>query len=82
VNYSLKVVELVSLLLVVNYDVNLMMCVILVLCMIYPIYSAYFGGSSFGEAAKTGSGKKIKPDEYKGQHVSRGSPPGSHIFVG
>jgi TctA family transporter len=57
VNYSLKVVELVSLLLVVNYVVDLMMCVILVLCM---IYSACFGGSLSGEAAKTGSGKKIK----------------------
>jgi hypothetical protein len=33
--YYLKVVELVLLLLVVNYVVDLMMCVILVLCMIY-----------------------------------------------
>jgi hypothetical protein len=33
--YCLQVVELISLLLVVNYGVNLMLCVILVLCMIY-----------------------------------------------
>ncbi len=58
--YCLKVVELVFLLLVVNYVVDLMMCVILVLCMIYPVYSACFGGSPSGEAAKTGSSKKIK----------------------
>jgi membrane protein insertase Oxa1/YidC/SpoIIIJ len=59
-NYSLKVVKLVLHLLVTNYVVDLMMCVILVLCMIYPVYSAYFGGSPTGEAAKTGSTKKIK----------------------
>jgi uncharacterized protein involved in cysteine biosynthesis len=57
-NYSPKVVELVSLLLVINYVVDLMMCVILVMCMIYPVYSAYFGGSPSGKAAKTDSGKK------------------------
>jgi hypothetical protein len=57
-NYSLKVVELVSLLLVVNYVVDLMICVILMLCMIYHIYSACFGGSPSREATKTGSGKK------------------------
>jgi hypothetical protein len=28
--------------------------------MMYHVYSSYFGGSSFGEAAKTDSGKKIK----------------------
>jgi hypothetical protein len=33
--YCLKVVEFVSLLLVVNYVVDFIMCVILVLCMIY-----------------------------------------------
>jgi hypothetical protein len=60
VNYSHKVVELVSLLVVVNYVVDLMMCVILELCMIYFVYSICFGGSPFGEAAKTGSSKKIK----------------------
>jgi hypothetical protein len=59
-NYSLKVVELVSLLVVINYVMDLMMCMILVLCMIYYVYSVYFGGSPSGEAAKTGSGKKIK----------------------
>jgi membrane protein insertase Oxa1/YidC/SpoIIIJ len=59
-NYSLKVVKLVLHLLVTNYVVDLMMCVILVLCMIYPVYSAYFGGSPSGEATKTGSTKKIK----------------------
>jgi hypothetical protein len=58
VNYCLKVVELVSLLLIVNYVVDFMMCVILVLCMIYLVYSTYFGGSPSGEAFKTGSGKK------------------------
>jgi hypothetical protein len=36
--YCLKVVELISLLLVVNYVVNLMMCVILLLCMILVLY--------------------------------------------
>jgi hypothetical protein len=59
-NYSLKVVELVSLLLIVNYVMDLMMYVILVLCMIYYIYSACFGGSPFREATKIGSGKKNK----------------------
>jgi hypothetical protein len=49
-NYSLKIVELVLLLIVVNYVVDLMMCVILVLCMIYHVYYACFGGSPFGEA--------------------------------
>jgi hypothetical protein len=58
VNYSLKVVELVSLLLVINYVVDLMMCVILVLCIIDPIYSDSFGGSLSEEAIKTGSSKK------------------------
>jgi hypothetical protein len=60
VYYSLKVVRLVWLLLVINFVVDFMMCVILMLCMIYPVYSACFGGSPLGEAAKTGSGKKIK----------------------
>jgi hypothetical protein len=72
VNYSLKVIELVSLLLVVNYVVDLMMCVILVLCKIYPVYFGYFGGSPSGEAAKIGSGKKMKLKPC----VSRGAPPG------
>jgi putative copper export protein len=58
VNYSFKVVELVSLLFVVNYVVDLMMCVILVLCMIYHVYSTYFVGSPSREAAKTSSSKK------------------------
>jgi hypothetical protein len=57
-NYSLKVVELVSLLLVVNYVVDLMICVILVMYMIYHVYSTYFGGSPSEEAVKTCSGKK------------------------
>jgi hypothetical protein len=60
VNYSLKVVELVSLLLVVNYVVDLMMYVILVSCMIFSVYSVCFGGSPSGEATKIGCSKKIK----------------------
>jgi hypothetical protein len=40
--YCLKVVELVSLLLVINYVVDLMMCVILVLCMIYSYIICLF----------------------------------------
>jgi hypothetical protein len=60
VNYSLKVVELVSLLLVVNYVVDFMNVCDIVLCMIYPEYSAYFGCSPSNEAAKIGNGKKIK----------------------
>jgi hypothetical protein len=68
VNYSLKVIELVSLLLIVNYIADLMMCVILVLCMIYHVYSACFGGSLSREVAKI--------DEYKGSRISRGSPLG------
>jgi hypothetical protein len=39
-------------LLIVNYIVDLMICVILVLCV------AYFRDSPSGEAAKTGSSKK------------------------
>jgi hypothetical protein len=38
---------------VINY-------IVLLLCMIYVIYSACFRGSPFGEAAKTDSSKKIK----------------------
>jgi hypothetical protein len=60
VYHSLKVVELVSLLLVVNYVVDLMKCVIFVLCMLYIVYSACFEGSPSGEEAKIGSGKKNK----------------------
>jgi hypothetical protein len=60
VNYSLKVVKLVSHVLVINYVVDLMMCVILVLCIIYPVYSTCFGGSPPGEAVKIDSGKNIK----------------------
>jgi hypothetical protein len=60
VNCSLKVVELVSLFLVVNYVVDLMMCMIMVLCMIYHVYSACFGSSPSEEVAKTDSGNKIK----------------------
>jgi hypothetical protein len=60
VNYNLKVDELVSLLLVVNYVVDFMNVCDIVLCMIYHVYSACFGGSSSGEEAKIGSGKKIK----------------------
>jgi hypothetical protein len=56
-----------SLLLVVNYVVDLMMCVILVLCM---IYSACFRGSLSGEAAKTGSGKKNKTLIFVKAHAS------------
>jgi hypothetical protein len=40
--YCLKVIELVSLLLVINYVVDLMMCVILVLCMIYSYIICLF----------------------------------------
>jgi hypothetical protein len=40
VNYSLKVVKHVSLLLVINYVVDLIMCVIFVLCIIYHVSSA------------------------------------------
>jgi hypothetical protein len=40
--YCFKVVELVSLLFVVNYVVDLMMCVILVLCMIYSCIVCLF----------------------------------------
>jgi hypothetical protein len=39
---------------------DLMMCVILVMCMISPVYSSYFGGSPFRVAAKIGSIKNIK----------------------
>jgi hypothetical protein len=78
-NYTLKVVKLVSFLLVVNYVVDLMMCVILVLCMIYHVYSVCFGGS---ETTKIGSGKKIKLLYLlvKGPHVSRGLPLRPHIL--
>jgi hypothetical protein len=76
VNYSLKVVELVSLLLVVNYVCDI------VLCMIYPVYFACFGGSPSGEAVKTGSGKKIKLLYSSVTRVSHGSPPRTNIFVG
>jgi hypothetical protein len=79
-NYSLKVVELVLLLLAVNYVADLMMCVILVLCMIYPIYSACFGGFPSREAAKTGSGKKALIFVSMRPRVSRGSPLGPYIF--
>jgi hypothetical protein len=85
VNYSLKVVELLSLLLAISYVVDLMICVILVLCMIYHVYSAYFGGSPSEKAVKRGSGKINKiliTDEYKGPRVSCRSPPGPHIFIG
>jgi hypothetical protein len=58
VNYSLKVVELVSLLLVVNYVVDFMNVCDIVLCMIYPEYSAYFGCSPSNEAVKIGNSKK------------------------
>jgi hypothetical protein len=34
------------------------------------------------ESAKIGSGKKNKTLIYKGPRVNRGSPPGSHIFIG
>jgi hypothetical protein len=60
VNNSFEVVKLVSLLVVVNFVVDLMMCVILVWCMIYLVYSTCFGGSLSGEAVKIDSSKKIK----------------------
>jgi hypothetical protein len=60
VNYSLKVLELVLLLLVINYVVDFMNVCDIVLCMIYPIYYACFEGSQSEEAVKIGSGKKIK----------------------
>jgi hypothetical protein len=47
--YCLKVVELVSLFLVVNYVVYLMMCVILVMYMIYSCI-ACFGESPSGDS--------------------------------
>jgi hypothetical protein len=38
----------------------LMMCVIICCVQYIPVNCAYFGGSPSGEAAKTGSSKKIK----------------------
>jgi hypothetical protein len=74
VNYSLKVVELVWLLLVINYVVDFMNVCDIVQCMIYLVYSACFGGSAFGEAVKICSSK--------GPRVSRWLPPSPNIFVG
>jgi hypothetical protein len=45
-------VELVLLSRVVNYIVDLLLCIII------PVYSACFGGSTSGEAAKACSSKK------------------------
>jgi hypothetical protein len=69
VNYSLKVVELVSLLLIVNYVLDFMNVCDIVLCMIYHVYSICFGGSPFGEAAKIVSDKKFLYSSVKG-HMS------------
>jgi hypothetical protein len=80
VNYSLKVVELVSLLLVVNYVVDFMNVCDIVLCMIYPEYSAYFGCSPSNEVAKIGNGKKNKTLIFISW--GHGSAPGSNIFIG
>jgi hypothetical protein len=57
-NYSLKVGELVSVLLVVNYVLDLMMCMILLLCIIYHVYSVCFGGFRPGRQSKQAMIKK------------------------
>jgi hypothetical protein len=56
--HYLKVVELVSVSLVVNYLVDLMMCVIICCVNYIAIYCTYFGGSPSREAAKTAVVKK------------------------
>jgi hypothetical protein len=58
--HCLKVVELVSVSLVINYLVDLIMCLIISYLNNIPVYCAYFGGSLSGEVAKIGSSKKIK----------------------
>jgi hypothetical protein len=45
-----------------------------VMHMIYLVYSAYFGGSPFGEAVKTCSGKKINKTIILTDKI-RGHPP-------
>jgi hypothetical protein len=56
--HCLKVVEHVLVSLVVNYLVDLMVCVIICCLNYIPINYAYFGGSPSEEVAKTGSSKK------------------------
>jgi hypothetical protein len=56
--HCLKVVEVVSVLLVINYLVYFIMCVIICCVKYIPIYCACFGGSPFREAVKTSSSKK------------------------
>jgi hypothetical protein len=58
--HCLKVVQLISVSLVVNYLVYLIICVIICCVNYIRIYCACFGGSLPGEAAKTGSSKKNK----------------------
>jgi hypothetical protein len=58
--HCLKVVKLVAVLLVVNYLVDLMMCVIICCVKYIPVYCACFLGSSSREAIKRGSSKEIK----------------------
>jgi hypothetical protein len=55
-----QVVELVSVLLVINYLVDLMMCVIICCVNYIPVYCACFGGSPSEEATKIDSSKSLK----------------------
>jgi hypothetical protein len=57
--HCLKVLELVLVSLVVNYIVDLMMCVIICYVNYIPVYSAYFKDTPSRDTAKTGSSKKI-----------------------
>jgi hypothetical protein len=74
---------------VMNYIVINLFCLSwTILCIWMNTYSTYFGGSPAEEATKIDNGKKQNnyiywlTDEYNGSHISRGSPPGSNIFVG